>query len=44
MHVTHLDDQSTPLAASLRLARLAADMSNGIIQQTPRAPDRGGGL
>ena len=50
MHVTHLDDQSSPLAVSSaspsatrsgetlswRLARLAADSSNGINQQTPR--------
>ena len=28
MHVTHLADQSAP-------ARLAADLSNGIVQQTP---------
>ena len=50
MHVTHLDDQSSPLAvssaspfrlrsgeaSSLRLPRLAAELSNGINQQTPR--------
>jgi hypothetical protein len=49
MHVTHLDDQASPLAAfsappfrpeewrnsALRLARLAANLSNGIIQWTP---------
>ncbi len=49
MHVTDLDGQSSPLAASsvppfhprsgetsfLRLARLAADLGNGINQQTP---------
>ena len=50
MHVTHLDDQASPLAvssappfpsarsgetSSLRLAPLAADLSNGIPQQTP---------
>ena len=29
MHVTHLDDQMT---------RLAADLTNGIIQQTPSVP------
>ena len=29
MHVTHLDDQMT---------RLAADLTNGIIQQTPSTP------
>ncbi len=52
MHVTDLDDQSSPLAASsvppfhprsgktwfLRLARLAADLGNGINQQTPWLP------
>ncbi len=27
-------------ASSLRLARLAADLSNGIYQQTPRVGDR----
>jgi hypothetical protein len=51
MHVTDLDDQSSPLAASsvppfhprsgktsfLRLARLAADLGNGINQQVPRS-------
>jgi hypothetical protein len=50
MHVTDLDDQSSPLAASsvppfhprsgktsfLRLARLAADLGNGINQRAPR--------
>ncbi|MDP3984756.1 MAG: hypothetical protein Q8Q52_07130, partial [Acidimicrobiia bacterium] len=50
MHVTHLDDQASPLAAfsappfrseewrNLGLAscaRLAANLGNGIIQQTP---------
>ena len=51
MHVTHLNDQSSPLAVSSvppfphkewripfwRLARHAADLSNGSIQQTPSA-------
>ncbi len=38
MHATYLDDQSSPLAVSsaLRLARRAANLSNGIDQQTPR--------
>ena len=49
MRVTHLSDQSSPLAvssappfrsrsgkpSSLRLARLAADLSNGNNQHTP---------
>ena len=47
MHVTHLDNRSSPFAVSyhsaprsgealsLRLARLAADLGNGMIQQTP---------
>ena len=52
MHVTHLSDQSSPLAvssappfrsrsdetSSLRLARLAADLSNGINQHAPGSP------
>ena len=52
MHVTDLDDQPSPLAASSappfhprsaetsswRLTRLAADLGNGITQQTPNPP------
>ena len=55
MHVTDLDDQTSPLAASSappfhprsgetsswRLTRLAADLGNGITQQTPRCDNRG---